>query len=67
MGWYRDGNDISYTKNAIRKDGTFKEKCYFTLSFTINFRNDHDRVWIAHSFPYTFTQLGLYLNNIFSN
>jgi hypothetical protein len=63
LGWYRDGTDISYQKNSIRKvwcksytkEGTSKVKCYFTLSFTISLRNAGDRVWIAHSFPYTYT------------
>ncbi|RLN95798.1 hypothetical protein BBJ28_00012088 [Nothophytophthora sp. Chile5] len=37
---------------------------YYTLTFTLEFRNTDDTYLIAHSYPYTLTMHQLHLNNI---
>lgn len=36
----------------------------FTLTFTVMFPHDDDEVYIAHSYPYTYTDLQDYLSEI---
>lgn len=60
---YTQGTNI----HNMRQEGSFKDKCYYTLSFSMNFKHDNDTIWIAHSYPYTFTQLSMYLNDVFEN
>lgn len=68
MGWYRDGYDICYYQNNLkRKSGDF----FYTLCFTLKFKrnshyilDDYDTVYIAHCYPYTYTKLQLYLRDI---
>lgn len=68
IGWFRDGYDICYYQNNLkRKNGDF----YYSLNFSVKFpctywiiKDDHDTVYIAHCYPYTYTQLQTYLNEI---
>jgi hypothetical protein len=58
IGWYRDGSKICYYQNNLkRKNAGF----YHTLNFTLKFPYDNDTVYIAHCYPYTYTQLQKYL------
>ena len=57
--WHRDGNSISYKPNTSND--------YFTLTFTYNFRYEEDTVYFAYSYPYTFSDLSEYLNQISAN
>ena len=50
IGWYRGGNEICYYQN------TNKSGSNYTLSFNTTFQDD-DEVYIAHWFPYTYTDL----------
>jgi len=56
-GWHKDGNEISYYQNGIRKDITYYSKSYFSLTFTYEFAYDNDIVYFAYSFPYTYSDL----------
>ena len=52
----RCGENIAYYQNGIRrrdKGGTN----YYTLTFTMQFPNDHDTVFLSHCYPYTYTDL----------
>jgi cytosolic carboxypeptidase protein 2/3 len=40
---------------------------YFTLTFSVTFENDNDTVYLAHSYPYTYTDLCRYLNQLESD
>lgn len=69
LGWHREGfNDICYyTTNMKRKNGGY----YSSLAFTVKFDRKHalisddfDTVYIAHCYPYTYTQLQRYLRSI---
>ena len=68
IGWHRDGTDICYyTTNLKRKNGGFYSNLTFTLKFECFFPNnldDYDTVYIAHCYPYTYTQLNKYLKTI---
>jgi murein tripeptide amidase MpaA len=56
IGWYRDGKNISYTKNNIRRSEN-TEKTFYTLTFTLDFPYTDDTVFISYSYPYTYTDL----------
>jgi murein tripeptide amidase MpaA len=51
-GWYRDGENIAYYQNAMKKKGGGN---YYSLQFEVQFKHDDDEVYIAHCYPYTYT------------
>lgn len=53
VGWFRDGYNIGYYKNGIKKE---KGSCY-TLTFTYKFEHDNDTVFFAYCYPYTYSDL----------
>ncbi|OMJ74656.1 hypothetical protein SteCoe_26367 [Stentor coeruleus] len=61
IGWIRDGQDICYYQNTIKKS---PGSCYFTLTFSIIPENDNDTVYLAHCYPYTYSDLCKYLDMI---
>ena len=54
-GWYRGGENITYSKNNINREG--KNKSYYTLSFEYTFEYSYDLVFFSYSIPYTYTDL----------
>ena len=53
-GWVRAGTDICYYQNSMkRKNAGF----YYTLTFSCTLEYEHDTVYLAHSYPYTYTDL----------
>jgi hypothetical protein len=46
----------------IKKRDGFRQRFYYTLTFSYTFKYDDDTVYFAHSFPYTYTNLMEYLN-----
>lgn len=72
-GWVRGGFDITYQKSQRfihrgnteqLQDRSVKHKCYYVLSFSIILPHDNDLVYVAHSPPYTYTDLQRYLMKI---
>jgi hypothetical protein len=64
-GWYRDGTDIQYYQNDTSEVvGEGRTKMYYTLSFTYTFRHTDDEVFFAHNYPYTYTELMSYLDQL---
>jgi murein tripeptide amidase MpaA len=60
-GWHRVGYDVCYYANVLKKKaGGY----YYSLEFKIKFEHEHDTVYLAHSYPYTFTDLSLYLSRL---
>ena len=58
-GWYHTGDRIAYYQNNIRRpNGQY----YYTLTFTIDADHDFDNIYVAHSYPYSYTELQYYLN-----
>jgi len=60
-GWIRAGKDVCYYQNSMKRKTVGH---YFTLTFSIQFNNDNDTVYFAHSYPYTFSDLQRYLNKL---
>ena len=52
IGWYRDGENIAYYQNSMKKKGG---GTYYTLSFELTMKHDDDEVYIAHCYPYTYS------------
>ena len=73
IGWKRDGFDICYYNNFIKKKSATVTS-YYTLTFKLKFErkihfliissDDFDDIYIAHCYPYTFTQLNKFVNKI---
>jgi hypothetical protein len=65
-GWLRQGYDISYYANNYARGNNAQQcgegvACYYTLTFSIEFKHAKDTVLIAYSYPYTLTDYKLYL------
>ncbi|XP_066581955.1 cytosolic carboxypeptidase 2 [Prorops nasuta] len=61
IGWRRCGDNITYYRNNDYSD---EEKERYTLTFNISFPYDGDTVYLAHCYPYTYSDLQEYLANI---
>ena len=60
-GWERAGEDVCYYQNNIRRrDGS----CHYTATFTVAFEHDRDTCHVAYCYPYTYTDLQLYLRRL---
>ncbi|KAK1129290.1 hypothetical protein K0M31_020418 [Melipona bicolor] len=58
VGWRRCGENIAYYRNDSSND---EEKEKHTLTFNVSFPHDRDTVYLAHCYPYTYTDLQEYL------
>ncbi|XP_074108800.1 cytosolic carboxypeptidase 2 [Cotesia typhae] len=63
VGWRRCGENISYYKN----DSSDEEREKHTLTFNITFPHDQDTVYLAHCYPYTYSDLQEYLAKLSSD
>lgn len=69
-GWRHGGEDVCYYRNGAcavkaatgkkKKKKKFKLQPYYSLTFTYTFHGP-DKVFFAHTFPYTFSDLQRYL------
>lgn len=48
IGWFRDGFDIGYYANGIKRENIKNYKSYYTLTFTYEFPYDKDTVYFAY-------------------
>ncbi|CAD8208043.1 unnamed protein product [Paramecium pentaurelia] len=66
--WSRGGFNISYFKSSFIKEypQTMRAK-YYQLRFSYTFKYNNDKVYFAHSYPYTYTNLLEFLNTILDN
>lgn len=55
LGWHRIGRDVVYKKGQIPKENS--RRFYYKLSFKLNWKYANDKVYIAHSYPYTYSML----------
>jgi len=55
VGWFRDGYDIGYYANGIKRENLKFYKSYYTFTFSYDFESDNDTVYFAYSYPYTYT------------
>jgi hypothetical protein len=63
-GWQRHGNDVCYYQNSMKRKNS---GYYYTLTWTATFKYDHDTVYFAHCYPYTYTDLCRYLDQLESD
>ena len=70
LGWVHGGYDICYYKNGLTEvknaNSSKKKKKIankYSLSFTFTL-NKPDRIYFAHSYPYTYTKLQTYLSDL---
>ncbi|XP_075156266.1 nna1 carboxypeptidase isoform X2 [Haematobia irritans] len=64
-GWVRCGDNICYYRND--DDEEEEDNSSYTLTFNVEFQNDNDTVYFAHSYPYTYSDLQDYLMDIQKN
>jgi cytosolic carboxypeptidase protein 2/3 len=60
--WFRGGKNIKYFKNDHQIESS--RRYYYTLTFTISTPFENDILLIANSFPYTVSDLNLYLEGL---
>lgn len=80
IGWQRCGENIAYFRNDDNNIYTTRNYhqvliddfddddsgniSSYTLTFQVEFQNENDTVYFAHSYPYTYSDLQDYLMNI---
>jgi hypothetical protein len=57
LGWFRAGTKVAYYQRAKQ----------YTLTFTVTFPYDSDRCYMAHCFPYTYSDLQVFLSELCSD
>ncbi len=57
----RDGMNICYYQSSMKKKGG---GFYHTLTFQVTFKYDDDEVYLAHCYPYTYSDSCEFLNKI---
>ncbi|KAK9728680.1 Cytosolic carboxypeptidase N-terminal domain [Popillia japonica] len=67
IGWRRCGDNITYFSNENVGPDEPDQPLLYTLSFTLEFPHDDDTVYFAHSYPYTYSDLQQYLQEMTSH
>ncbi|XP_053497449.1 cytosolic carboxypeptidase 2 isoform X4 [Ictalurus furcatus] len=62
-GWYRAGNNIRYYRNQSEKEN----KPLYSLTWTLEFPHENDTCYLAHCYPYTYSDLQNYLQGVVSD
>ncbi|XP_046716172.1 cytosolic carboxypeptidase 2 isoform X2 [Silurus meridionalis] len=62
-GWYRAGNNIRYYQNQSEQEG----KPLYSLTWTLEFPHENDTCYLAHCYPYTYSDLQNYLQGVVSD
>ncbi|XP_050528383.1 cytosolic carboxypeptidase Nna1-like isoform X2 [Daktulosphaira vitifoliae] len=60
-GWRRCGENIAYYLNDGQNGDSTEENPRYILSFQLEFLHDDDQVYLAYSYPYTYSDLQEYL------
>lgn len=61
--WQRSCTNISYYKSAFQRPNKVPVRYYYTLTFTFNFQ-EYESCYFSYCYPYTYTDLKCYLNQI---
>ena len=66
VGWLRAGSNIFYFANQVKREGAAGEgdDYYYTLTFTIEFKNANDTYRIAYTYPYTYQDYKLHMASL---
>uniref|UniRef100_W5K071 Cytosolic carboxypeptidase 2 n=1 Tax=Astyanax mexicanus TaxID=7994 RepID=W5K071_ASTMX len=62
-GWCRDGSNIRYYRNLCENEGT----ALYSLTWTMQFPYENDTCYLAHCYPYTYSDLQHYLRGVISD
>lgn len=57
--WQRVGENIVYYQNPNKKKGSLLNYC---MTFNFQFKYDDDEVYMAHCYPYTYSDLKAFIN-----
>ncbi|KAI8926625.1 hypothetical protein BC831DRAFT_221843 [Entophlyctis helioformis] len=63
LGWIRAGRHISYTRNPVSLSDKTKRPSH-SLRFTLSFPVHNDTIYVAHCYPYTYSDLQRYLSSL---
>jgi hypothetical protein len=66
LGWRRCGGAVCYFENESRAGGILRPRVAdtFTLSFTLEFPEDDDTVYLAHCYPFSTRDLAVHLDSL---
>ncbi|XP_046889600.1 cytosolic carboxypeptidase 2 [Hypomesus transpacificus] len=69
ISWRRAGSNIRYYRNQqhAEQDNSGSTKALYCLTWTFQFPFDSDTCYLAHCYPYTYTQLQRYLSRLTSD
>jgi hypothetical protein len=59
-GWQRRGEDICYYQNHIKR----RQGSYYSLTFKLHCKYPDDTVYAAYCYPYSYTDLQVYLHEL---
>ncbi|KAK1789809.1 hypothetical protein P4O66_015693 [Electrophorus voltai] len=62
-GWRRAGANIRYYRNHSEIEG----KALYSLTWTLQFPYENDTCYLAHCYPYTYSDLQRYLHGVMSD
>ena len=60
-GWRREGKEVGYKKGIIPRENS--RRMYYKLSFKLSTMFEKDKLYIAHSYPYSFEKLNKYISD----
>ncbi|XP_056657735.1 cytosolic carboxypeptidase 2 isoform X1 [Monodelphis domestica] len=63
IGWRRAGDEIKYYRKAAEEG----QPTFYCLTWTVRFPHDQDTCYLAHFYPYTYTDLQYYLLAVANN
>ena len=70
VGWHRAGDKICYYNNKVKRHAAkakAKAKPLFTLTFTLECLADNDTCYVAHCYPFTYSDLKRHLDELASD
>ncbi|EKX31269.1 hypothetical protein GUITHDRAFT_83271 [Guillardia theta CCMP2712] len=67
IGWYRAGENVCYYPNTTKRKDKKARRCFHRQAFTSLRFPSLDRVYIAHCYPFTFTDLRNHIDQIQSD
>lgn len=59
-GWHRYGKNVSYFKGEINRENSIRY--YYSLHFTVTTKYSQDKIYLAYSYPYTYTKLNAFIS-----
>ncbi|XP_070199558.1 cytosolic carboxypeptidase 2-like isoform X1 [Littorina saxatilis] len=61
VGWTRAAQNIKYYRNNLKYETSKGDRSFYSLTWTMQFPHDNDTVYLAHCYPYTYSDLQDYL------